>query len=527
MEILKKKNNMDKIKSIVEKNRKSITWIAFSLILVIALFSRLYKIGSIPYGMHIDEAGMGYDAFCLATNGTDRWLNRYPVYLINFGRGQSALLAYLASIFVRIVGLNTISIRIPTLILSVMAIIEAYFLVNKEKGNRQALLYMFLITIMPWHIMASRWGLDCNLLAPMLMTSVFALMNAKNYKGYILAGITFGITLYSYALSYLILPIFLFIQLIYMLRTEKIKFKQIIVLGIPIFCLAIPLFLMILVNKGVIGEIHSFISICKLPKFAGSEISLLNIKENLSYYKTIFTHDLMEYNATSKWGTVYLILVPFIVFGFFIELSNFITNIKNKKFDIGSVFLIQFIAVYSVMLIIKEPNIDKGNALFMPLIYFAVPALKVLHDNYKISFYAVMLITLLCFIKFELYYFGDFSKDTRYVSMFETDYVDAIRYVVENDEYDDNDVYVFSNSIETYIYPLFIEKTSPQYFNETYVKGDNPFNSYGRYKFFDSSYNDNAVYIVLFNDEWVNEMCEKGFKIDNKFVSGTYRVLYK
>ena len=76
--------------------------IIFIIIMIIAIFSRAYKLNSLPVGIHVDEAGMAYDAYCLATNGTDRWLNNFPVYLENFGGGQSALYAYLAAIFIKI-----------------------------------------------------------------------------------------------------------------------------------------------------------------------------------------------------------------------------------------------------------------------------------------------------------------------------------------------------------------------------------------------------------------------------------------
>ena len=69
--------------------------------LVMALLASLmhfYKLGSIPYGLHIDEAGMAYDAFCLANYSVDRYLNHLPVYLVNFGNGQSALYAYITAI---------------------------------------------------------------------------------------------------------------------------------------------------------------------------------------------------------------------------------------------------------------------------------------------------------------------------------------------------------------------------------------------------------------------------------------------
>ena len=66
-----------------------------------ALFVHLFQITKIPNGIHVDEMGMGYDAWCLAHFGVDRYLKAYPVYLMNFGGGQSALYAYLCIPFVK------------------------------------------------------------------------------------------------------------------------------------------------------------------------------------------------------------------------------------------------------------------------------------------------------------------------------------------------------------------------------------------------------------------------------------------
>ena len=55
------------------------------LLIIGFLFTRLFLLNEVLYGLHVDEAGMAYDAFSLANWGVDRYLNSYPVYLINYG----------------------------------------------------------------------------------------------------------------------------------------------------------------------------------------------------------------------------------------------------------------------------------------------------------------------------------------------------------------------------------------------------------------------------------------------------------
>lgn len=87
-----------------------------------ALFVHLFQITKIPNGIHVDEMGMGYDAWCLAHFGVDRYLKAYPVYLMNFGGGQSALYAYLCIPFVKWFGLSPLSIRLPGILLYMISL---------------------------------------------------------------------------------------------------------------------------------------------------------------------------------------------------------------------------------------------------------------------------------------------------------------------------------------------------------------------------------------------------------------------
>lgn len=65
------------------------------LIFFLALFTRFYKLTELPVGLHDDEAAMAYDAFSLAHWRVNRQMMHLPVYLFNYGGGQSALYAYI------------------------------------------------------------------------------------------------------------------------------------------------------------------------------------------------------------------------------------------------------------------------------------------------------------------------------------------------------------------------------------------------------------------------------------------------
>lgn len=376
----------------------------FILILLLLFVNISYKISDLPQGLHVDEAGAFYDAICLSNYGTDRYLYRLPVYLINFGGGQSALYAYLAAIMIKIFGISILSFRFPALLLSLLSMLCLYQLVKENANKSQAISSVLLLAICPWNIMKSRWGLDCNLMSSMLIISIYLLVKAfKNNKKYcyFLAGISLGLTLYTYVISYLIIPIILGIMIIYMFIIKQTDFKNLICLGIPLGILAIPLFLMILYNSEIIKNVEiPLFSIPKLWFFRGGEISIKNIPSNLkNIFDILFIKDFLNYNAISEFGTLYKFSIPLVIFGFIETFKDATESVKRKNFSLDFIMLITFLTTFFIGLCIEELNINKLNAIYIPMIYFAGKFLNYLLKNMK---YAICNIFNPCHLSFKL-----------------------------------------------------------------------------------------------------------------------------
>lgn len=497
----------------------------FIAIIGVALFVRSYKIESLPVGIHVDEAGMAYDAFCLANFGVDRYLNYLPVYLINFGGGQSALYAYLAVFFIEIFGIKTFALRIPAVLVNMIAIVAVFLMSKKHIGKKSAFLITALLAINPWNIMASRWGLDCNLLAPLSMISLWLLFRAEKWYDYIFAGISIGITLYTYAISYIILPVFLLLILIYMLYTKRISFKNIIFLGIPIFILALPLILMILVNNGIIDEINWIITIPKLPEYRGTEINFKGILDNIKSIKKLFTFDDLSYNAINKFGTLYYFAIPITVIGIIIEVYKCFKNIKNKEFKINTGIFIFFISVLISLLLIENLNINKGNAIFFPLIFFQFSTIKFLYEkmNKKIFYVCFCIITIMYainFIKFVDYYFNQYGLEYQYQVYFENDLTNAIAIVNNREELKDRKVNILTTAEKPYIYTLLVNQPSPYDFD----KMKNKDNEWGKYVFNRQEIDNNMVYIIKDYGDFAHKLYLEEFIAEQ---IGQYILFYK
>ncbi len=529
---------MEKVTEIIRKYKLNI--VAFIIIFMIAIFLRTYKLASIPSGVNVDEAGMAYDAFCISNFRVDRALNKLPVYFVNFGGGQSVLYGYVTSIFIKLFGFNLTSIRATAVIFNCLAIGACYLMIRKNIGEKSALLVTLILSLNPWNIMSSRWGLDCNLLAPCLIISLFFLLRAQKWYDYILAGISFGVTLYTYAISYIIVPLFLLLSLIYMLYVKKINFKNIIILGIPIFIFALPLMLMLLVNNGFIDQINWIITIPKLPNYREAEVSFKNVITNLKSLDKVFVYDDLPFNSLPEFGTLYNFAIILSVCGMIIEAFELIKNIKQKKFKANSIIFLLFVAVACTMLLIADINISKSNAIYFPLIFFCYSSIHFIYQRQntklknnteknkkieiifsRIILVMIALMYIINFSMFSYYYFTQYAKDYEHQQFFEKDLIEAIRQVNGRTELKDKKVCICTGAERPHIYALYANPISPYEFNETRDENDN----YGRFIVNEKKIDDTYAYIVRADSDFSYTLVhDYGFTSE---VVGIYILLYK
>ena len=71
--------------------------ILIGLLFVLTFFTSFFKIGEVPYGMHVDEAGMAYDALSISRYGVDRYLgeNGEDLTKDNPGETNSRFIKYI------------------------------------------------------------------------------------------------------------------------------------------------------------------------------------------------------------------------------------------------------------------------------------------------------------------------------------------------------------------------------------------------------------------------------------------------
>lgn len=393
--------------------------ILFWLFLLTGIASRIWQLNIVPGDINQDEAFAGYEAYSLLHYGMDSHGYRFPVYLVTWGSGMSALDSYLMIPFIALFGLKTWVIRLPQVIVACLTLWVVYLIVCKVINEKAALCALFLLAISPWHIMMSRWGMDANLAPGFLIFGLyFFIRGLEHSKYFLLSALMYGLSLYCYATIWPFVPIILLIQFIYCILYKKIKFSRNLLLSILLLgILALPLVLFLLVNWGIISEIRlPFLSIPKLLYMRDNEISFANILPNAKrlWHIVKLQVDELEWNSTDRYGLYYYGTLPFFFLGSFYYLKNFIQNLFRKKFSLDIFILTQLGAAVLLGLLIQV-NINRVNILFIPMIIISATGVYYMCSFISLRLLIVpMLVYSMLFAGFEKYYFTEYKEEIRY-----------------------------------------------------------------------------------------------------------------
>lgn len=89
---------------------------------------------------------------------------------------MSVLLAYCMVPFIKLFGFNTVTVRLPMVLISFGAVALVYLVGRKLFSERIALVAMLLTAVNPWQFMQSRWSLDCNLFPHIFLLGFYLLL---------------------------------------------------------------------------------------------------------------------------------------------------------------------------------------------------------------------------------------------------------------------------------------------------------------------------------------------------------------
>lgn len=473
-----------KIKQLIIFNEKE--QLCALLIILIGILIRIADFGNTPCGFNQDEAFAGYEAFSLLNYGIDSAGYHNPCYFVSWGSGMNVLESYIAIPFFKLFGCSVTTFRLPQLIFSCISLPFFYLLLKKAFDPKTALLGLSLLVISPWHIMISRWGLESNLAPAFLLIGFYFFIKGiyKN-KYWIVSAIIYGLSLYSYSITWIVVPLTILVCSIYLfINKQKISLRYVLISVIILFVFALPLILFLLVNTGFISEIsNSFISIPELSKIRLSEISISNLFLPKTYYNLfnilINQHDGLIWNSIFDFGLFYKISLPFIILGAVKITSVALCQIKLKKFCIEVIFLLGMSCSLFTCLLIENLNVNKANSLhFYTLIMLTIGIKEAfsIFKKYIIIKKTILFSYAAAFIFFFSFYLSDYNNQISYD--FRSGLEDAVQFAkqIPSDICLDSSIYysqilfydqtptdVFLNTVEYSNYPsafLHVKKFS-------------------------------------------------------------------
>lgn len=376
--------------------------LATQIVLFLGVLLRLVYL-QYPYGINLDEAMSGYEAWCLANFGTDQYMQSYPVYLKSWGSGQNALYTYLSMPLVKLFGLSLPMHRLPVAILGSFTLFSIYYALKKSKSNQMFIfIFILFLAFNPWHFTKSRWGLESNL-APdiILIATCLILIGYNTLKAnkriflYTIAFLLFGIAAYAYAVVWMMLPIYCLAILVFLYKKGKITIRQsLFCLGIT-FLIVFPLLLFLFQMLTGGDSIHvGIFTIPSLTEGRQEATSVFALKANkigpylYNTFKGLATgYDKLLTNSFPYAGQFYNPI------GWFFILFAFISLYKKRETVtlVDSIFFIWLLVSIPISLYVQY-NVNRWNILWYPLIYFCVRGIFICIDKYKIReiiFYVV------------------------------------------------------------------------------------------------------------------------------------------
>lgn len=341
-------------------NELRIKKIIVILILLLAAFLRLYRLGDYP-ALNADEAAIGYNAYSLLETGHDEHGNSWPIHFQSFNDYKPGAYFYLVLPFIKFFGLNEWAVRIPGALIGIATVYVVYLLVNEifAKQKKQlfvanprmlALTASFFLAISPWHIHFSRGGWEVNLSTFFITIGVLLFLRSVRkvfcIKYLVLSILFFILSLYTYHAARIIAPLLVFG--LSMIHRNQIKqnLKRFVIAGLIGTILLIPLGLDLM--KGTV-----FSRAAGVGLFADTgTIERIN-EQRYEHQGTIWTNSRILHNKLVNYGLLFLNNWTKHYHGEFLFLSGDDIQ-RNKVPEMGQMYLFDIIFILAGLVAIAK-----------------------------------------------------------------------------------------------------------------------------------------------------------------------------
>ena len=284
-----------------------------------AAFLRLYLLGSRPAGFFCDEASVGYNAYCILKTAGDEHGRFMPLYFRAFGEYKNPVYIYCSVPFIAVLGLNELSTRLVAASFGILTVVFTYLLAKVMFDWRAGIVAALLLAFSPWSIQFSRMAFELVALPCFFTLGLWLFhIGLKGKSRYlVLSAVPFGITVYTYAVARLFLPLFFIGFLIIYLRRIWRKKAAFALFILVMSLVLIPQVLFMIRSPQAARSRFDAISILSLDKSPRETAGMFFDK-----YRSHFRHDFLFKNgdpivrhSPRGVGLLYPVYLPALVAG--------------------------------------------------------------------------------------------------------------------------------------------------------------------------------------------------------------------
>ena len=188
--------------------RLSVLILAAAMVAGVGL--RVVRLDQSPPGFMQDEACNGYDAYCILKTGRDQHGNFLPLTMQAFNDYRMPLFDYSLVPFVAAFGLNPAGVRLCAATWGVVDMAAIATIAGLMLGWPGAAIAALLVAFSPWHLHFSRFAIEgtaASATVDLAMAFFFLWLTRRRNRWLLLSGLFFGLSLYSYSITKLFVPL--------------------------------------------------------------------------------------------------------------------------------------------------------------------------------------------------------------------------------------------------------------------------------------------------------------------------------
>ena len=255
---------------LVFKKKNLLALFFLGIILILALFLRVYRLDSIPLGFHIDEASLGYNGYSLLNTGKDENNNKLPLYIDMFGDNRPSGYHYLTIPSIKFLGLSVFATRLPSALFGAFLVIPFFFLSKiLFKSRKIALVSALLIAIAPWSVDLSRASAEAVVALFFILSGYVVFLigfQKQQSRFYFLGAFILLFSFFFYHTPRVFVPLLILVSILYLYPVWiKFKLKNKATILLAFMGLSLIAFSLVFLIKGGTGR-FSQVNIFSFPE---------------------------------------------------------------------------------------------------------------------------------------------------------------------------------------------------------------------------------------------------------------------